>query len=518
MEKRLSELTAVIPHIKRVNGLQAQKDPLVSSLVYDSRKVTRNSLFFALDGLHVDGKRFIPQAIEKGASVIIHQGELSEYDERAVYVQVTDSRFVMSPVADAFFDHPSKKLTVIGVTGTEGKSTTVFLIYQLLRLAGKKTGFISTVQYSLGDEEVNNPEHQTTPEAPIVHEKLYQMLQNGAEYAVVESSSHGLSKKTNRLGDVRFSCGAMMNVTHEHLEFHGTHEQYKSDKANLFRAVEDFAVVNMEDPSWSYFASVTEKPIYGFATRGTYSELYGASQDAQNSRIPCLIAADIASDSDGVSFSIDGIPVRINLPGAFNVYNVLAALLIVSHTLKQTVNDLYRLLPLLRPVRGRMTGIKKGQPFEVIVDYAHTPSSFETIFPPLRKRLDADSGGKGRIISLFGSGGERDTAKRAQQGKIASHYCDIVVLADEDPRGEDPCELLEMIACGCSGLERNKTLFIIPDRPSAIRKAFTLARNTDIVLLLGKAHENSIIYKDHVMAYDEITEAESALAEMGYKE
>lgn len=202
--------------------------------------------------------------------------------------------------------------------------------------------------------------------------------------------------------------------------------------------------------------------------------------------------------------------VRINLPGAFNVYNTLATVITVSRLLGKPVAELVPLLARLIPVKGRMTVINEGQPFEVIVDYAHTPSSFQAIFPSLRKRVT------GKIITVFGSGGERDTMKRPEQGRIAADYSDIIILADEDPRGEDPTELLEMIASGCPEKKRGDELLIIPDRPTAIRKAFSLAGKGDLVLLLGKGHENSIIYKDRTIPYDEILEARKALGEAGW--
>jgi UDP-N-acetylmuramoyl-L-alanyl-D-glutamate--2,6-diaminopimelate ligase len=208
-----------------------------------------------------------------------------------------------------------------------------------------------------------------------------------------------------------------------------------------------------------------------------------------------------------------------NLSGAFNAGNVLASLLVVSNLLSMNIEALIPLVPILKPVRGRMTAVNLGQPFEVLVDYAHTPSSFETIFPPLRERIKRSGGA---LISLFGSAGERDTKKRRTQGEIAARYSDIVFLADEDPRGEVPIDILEEIAQGCetaSGCEnmiRGETLFLIPDRPAAIRKAFSMAKPGDLVLLLGKGHENSIIYASGTMSYDEITEAENALKEMGY--
>jgi UDP-N-acetylmuramoyl-L-alanyl-D-glutamate--2,6-diaminopimelate ligase len=348
------------------------------------------------------------------------------------------------------------------------------------------------------------------------------MVQNGAEFAVVESSSHGLSPRTNRLGDVRFDCAVMTNVTHEHLEFHGTHEQYKEDKANLFRALDKwahtvpaFGIVNMCDPAAAYFAAATDKSVFGF------TDIPLSQENIPQGFAGYVIAEEISGDSEGVTFTLteyEGeqssgapMPVRLNLPGTFNVKNAMAALIAVSRILEVPAASLVPLLSALKPVRGRMTTINKGQPFEVIVDYAHTPSSFETVFPPLRERA------QGRIISLFGSGGERDTQKRPEQGRIAAEYSDIVILADEDPRGEDPMELLEMIAEGCVDKKRDETLFLIPDRPQAIRKAFALAKEGDIVLLLGKGHENSIIYQDVTISYDEITEAETALAEMGYQ-
>jgi UDP-N-acetylmuramoyl-L-alanyl-D-glutamate--2,6-diaminopimelate ligase len=208
------------------------------------------------------------------------------------------------------------------------------------------------------------------------------------------------------------------------------------------------------------------------------------------------------------------------LPGAFNAGNVLAALLVVSNLLSKEIEELAPLVPSLKPVRGRMTAINRGQPFETLVDYAHTPSSFEAILPPLRKRLDSSGG---RLICLFGSPGERDTQKRPLQGEVAARYADIVILADEDPRGEEPMSILEEIAGdadrGClsqPGMTCGENLFLIPDRPRAIRKAFALAGKGDIVLLLGKGHENSIIYAEKTIAYDEIAEAEKALNEAGF--
>jgi len=532
----IKKLSQILPDTVPFDG---KNDFTISSLSFDSRSVQTQSIFFALPGIHVHGNTFVARAIEAGAVAIVYEGELpNEAIDAAVKADVTlihveDARFAMSPIAAKFYDNPGTQIGIFGVTGTEGKSTTVFLIWQFLRLLGKKSGFISTVQYSLGGDAIDNSEHQTTPEAPIIQEKLYQMLHNGCEYAVIEASSHGLSPKTNRLGDVTFDGVAMMNVTHEHLEFHGTHEQYKSDKANLFRNLAThnhvkviggkerhipcFGAVNLADPAAQYFAKAALLcSIAGF-TSSTILSATETLDDADNSPFAGGIyrIENLVGDEGGANFTLcsdsDTIPVRINLPGTFNADNTVAAMLLVAAITETDIKTLVPLAAKLLPVRGRMTAVNKAQPFEVLVDYAHTPSSFTTIFPPLRQRV-----GSARIITVFGSGGERDTKKRPVQGKIAAKYSDIVILADEDPRGEDPLQLLEDIAVGCTNLVRNKNLFLIPDRPQAIRKAFSLAQKGDLVLLLGKAHENSIIYKDYAMDYDEITEAEKALMEMGF--
>ena len=529
--------------------------PGITGLEYDSRNIKQGNLYFALQGVHTDGHDYVQDAISRGALAVLHEKELGEYRNGIIYIRVKDSRFAMSPIAAAFYNFPSSCMGIIGVTGTEGKSTTVYLIYQLLELSGKKVGFISTVQHGDGLTVNWTSEHQTTPEAVTIHRLLAEMYQNGVETAVIESSSHGLSKKTNRLGDVDFDVGVITSLTHDHLEFHGTWEQYRSDKAELFRSLDvpdvkhktkgnfsvpAFGVVNADDPNSEYFAAATKQKIYSFSTKGAKADL--SIKKIQSTATGNSYEVFVASSGKTISF-------EDKLPGAFNAGNVLAALLVVSNMLFKDIEDLIPLVPFLKPVRGRMTAVNRGQPFEVVVDFAHTPSSFQAVLPPLREQLNSRGG---RLICLFGSAVERDIQKRKSQGEIAARYSDIVILADEDPRSEDPMTILEDIAKGCeadqgfetaSGCEANQgfetasgceadqgcknisealhmireeTLFLIPDRPTAIRKACSLARPGDLVLLLGKGHENSIIYAHEVKPYDEITEAETALEEAGY--
>jgi len=546
MEKRLSDFfTAEIASAAGFIERQEQHnvaDPLISGIEYDSRRIQPGNIYCALRGLHTDGHLYIDAALAAGARVIVLEDEIPRTPNDAVFLRVTDSRRALSPLAAAFYGFPSRRMTVIGVTGTEGKSTTVYLIWQLLRLMGQRAGFFSTVQYSSGTQAQWNPEHQTTPEANAVQRMLCEMAENGASYAVLEASSHGLSPRTNRLGDVDFDVAVFTNVTHEHLEFHGTWEQYRHDKANLFRALDRvhttetarnsahapdlekrlrrFGVINADDPSAAYFAEATRQATVTFSARGAPANLSLRS---------------IESDSHGNRYEVhdaaakETLRIRDRLPGAFNAGNVLAALLTVSGVLDLPVSALVPRVTELRPVRGRMTRIERGQPFEVLVDYAHTPSSFMAVFPPLRERIDKNGQAnkkKGKIIAVFGSAGERDTQKRGEQGKIAAAYSDIIILTDEDPRGENPMDILEEIAAGClaerpsagkkPAFARNETLFLIPERPAAIRKALSLAHANDLVLLLGKGHENSIIYAQGPIPFDEIGEAEKALNEIGY--
>ncbi len=582
MTKTLSQLLPSIKNtVTSADGVQIldlqeiNKIP-ISNLVFDSRDVSENSLFFALPGTHTDGNNFIAKAIENGANAVVYQGEFSSKQQQDIaqaiikrtidnavsqertkfapaLIKVEDSRVAMAPLSACFYDNPSERLIVIGVTGTEGKSSTVSFIWQLLRACDEKAGFISTVEYSFGDDAMPNPQHQTTPEAPIIQHHLNQMLENGCKYAVIETSSHGLSAKLNRCGNILFDCGVFMNVTLEHLEFHKNFETYRSDKANLFRALDkhnhikkiagtetsinSIGIVNLEDESAKYFIDSTKHKVYGFTTEGKAGK---AAAEVGANAVPLpeipknlrfMTAKNIASATYGLTFDVDAdgenslypqnfdpvlprtnshFSVKASLPGAFNAYNLMASIIAVSSVTGFSFEEIAQKIPQLSPIKGRMTVIDEGQDFEVIVDYAHTPSSFETIFPPLKKRCS------GRIFALFGSGGERDLTKRPLQGQIAAKFCDIIILTDEDPRGEDSVELLKMIADGAitEGKIMDENLFITPDRPKAIRQAFSMAKKGDIVLLLGKSHENSIIYKDYVMPYDEISEAKKALQEL----
>jgi UDP-N-acetylmuramoyl-L-alanyl-D-glutamate--2,6-diaminopimelate ligase len=478
----------------------------VRSLSYDSRRVEAGDLFIALPGLHTDGHRFIGEAIHRGAVAVLHQDELASYREGITYLQVPDSRRGMSALAAAFYEYPSRQLSVVGVTGTDGKSTTVWLIHQLLEAAGKRSGFISTVQMRSERRVVDNPLRQSTPEAPEIQRLLRRMIDGGNNYAVIEATSHGLSAKTGRLADVEFAAGVCTNINHEHLEFHGSFERYRSDKANLFRALpqDGFGVVNLNDPSHQYLAGQALSPVFRYGLGNPRADLWAE-----------VGQADLSGSQVILHYAGQELSSQLCLPGGFNAENLLAAALTVLKLDSLGLDDLAEAIPKLRGVPGRMETIDRGQPFRVMVDYAHTPQSFAKLLPLVRQHTE------GRLIALFGSAGERDTAKRPLQGELATRFCDIVILADEDPRGEDPSAILEQIAAGCRRekprLRTGDQLLIIPDRREAIGRAFRLARKGDTVLLLGKGHEASIIYADGPIPWQEAEAAREILEQMGWK-
>ncbi len=499
MRKRLSAFLGSINH----HRFRGTGDPVITGLHYDSRKVSPGSIFFALPGIHTDGHDFIGTAAAAGAAAVVHEKELPHYDPKIAYIRVVSSRTAMSEAAAAFYGRPSAKLHLIGVTGTDGKSSTVYFIHQLLRFAGERAGFLSTVQFDTGDGALDNFLRQSTPEAPEIHALLHEMAEKGCRYAVVEATSHGLSPATGRLRDVVFRTGVFTNISHEHLEFHGTFERYRGDKAELFRKLAGgHAVINLDDPEAAFFIE---------AARGAGAEISTYGMD--RSGADCSVLS-FTEDADGIDFTLglhgESYPARLSMNGRFNLENFMAAFLAVRRLGILPPEKLAGAARELKPVAGRMNRIGKGQPFGLIVDYAHTPNSFSRLMPLLREQT------KGRLIAVFGSAGERDTEKRPLQGEIASRYCDLLFLADEDPRGEEPTAILGQIAAGCRGRTEGKDLFLIPDRRKAILSALKSARPGDTVVLLGKGHEKSIIYRDGPIEWDESIVAEECLGELGY--
>ena len=497
IHRQLSELLPVC----QPQSITGNPDKLITGICYNSNNIKPGQIFTALRGIHTDGHKYIVQATAAGAAAIVCESPVHSQDKNITYIQVANTRRALSALAAAFYGYPAQKMKTIGVTGTDGKSTTVWFIQQLLEGCGKTSGFLSTTGYQTGDTVQKNPFRQSTPEAPEINTILAGMAAKGKTYAVLEATSHGLSLLNCRLADIQFNAAVFTNISHEHLEFHGTLEQYRFDKANLFRQLYPgnqvaYGVVNLDDTHYDYFRQATTRPIYTYSLHQQAADMYAIIQSGNLTGTDCLI-----------QYQNQQFPVRLNIPGTFNIANLLAALLTVHKLTNIEWEELLSVIPRLRPPTGRMHSINQGQPFHVIVDYAHSPGSFEKIFNLIRPLAP------GRIISVFGSAGERDKLKRPMQGKIAADFSELVILTDEDPRLEDPMQILEEIAAGCQGLERDQSLYLIPDRTQAIRHAFSLANPGDTVLILGKGHESSIIYADGPQPWDEIAVCEQLLQE-----
>lgn len=373
---------------------------------------------------------------------------------------------------------PGRGLKVIGVTGTNGKTSTAFMVHKMLQESGYKAGLMTTVAWGAGDEIQPQVQHYTNVPVPELMKRLKHMRAARVDYLVMEITSQALAQ--NRAWGIPFSVAVMTNLTHEHLDYHKTFERYRDAKRKLFKRADKnrrglrVGVVNAEDPSAEFFAGDVKNPV-----------LYGVKQGD-------VRATDVKLSPAGVSYSVDyeGETYKINcrIPGSFNVYNSLAAVC-VGIRLGLSVEQIEKGIAALEGVKGRMTRIDEGQDFDVIVDYAHTPDSFEKLFKDLKPVV------KGKLIVMFGSAGRRDEAKRAVQGEIAGRYSDEVVLTEEDDRDMDGMAILEDIAAGAekAGKARDKDLFLMHDRTEAIRFALKRAVKGDTVMLLGKGHEKGIL-------------------------
>jgi UDP-N-acetylmuramoyl-L-alanyl-D-glutamate--2,6-diaminopimelate ligase len=373
---------------------------------------------------------------------------------------------------------PSRGLKVIGVTGTNGKTSTSFLIHRMLHEAGYKVGLMTTVAYGVGDDIKPQVAHMTTVSVPTLLQRIKELKAQGVDWLVLETTSHALAQ--HRVWGVPYSIAVMTNITHEHLDYHGTFERYVDAKRQLFVQTNknhkglQVGIINADDPSAALFAKSVTHPV-----------LYGTNKAD-------LRASNVKLTSDGVSYTATHgdrkYHINCNLPGSFNVYNSLAAIG-VGEAVGLTVEQIERGIAALEGVEGRMTRIDEGQDFSVIVDYAHTPDSFEKLFKDLKPVV------KGKLIVLFGSAGRRDEAKRAVQGSLAGKYADEVIVTEEDDRDMDGQAIMDQIAAGAeeAGKKRDKDLFLVHDRTKAIQFTIDRAKKGDTVLLLGKGHEKDIL-------------------------
>lgn len=486
----LGQLTDVIGP-EQVRGLPVGE---VRGLAYDSRGVAPGTLFFAVPGVHVDGHDFAPQAVERGAIGLVVERELGAVPIPQLVVDRT--RRALADAADAWFGRPSERMAVIGITGTDGKSTTAALVADALRATGRRPGELGTVFVTVGDERRPNLDRTTTPEALELQELLAAMVSAGNDSVVMEATSHGLALERTR--NCRFDIGVVTTVTSEHLEFHGTLEAYRAAKAKLVQEA-PIAVLNADDASFGYFRERARDRVL----------TYGIETDAD------LRASALVADAAGTRFELAAPTwrgsVRIPLPGRFNVSNTLAALGVIE-ALGLDLATGAAALEATAGVPGRMEPVAAGQPFGVVVDYAHTADSLRKVLEILRPLA------RGRLIVVFGSAGERDRAKRPAMGRVAAERADLVIVTDEDPRLEDPRAINEEIAEGARavGARDGETLWVVDERDEAIATAMRMARPDDIVLLAGKGHEASMIYGTTKRPWDDRTAARRALRAAGY--
>jgi len=409
---------------------------------------------------------------------------------------------IEAAVMNIRYGFPARKMRIIGVTGTNGKTTTTFFIHRMLHEAGVKVALTSTVAYGVGDDITQQVEHSTTAKASVLQKRLRDFAKQGAEWVVIETSSHGLAQ--HRTWGVPFEVAVLTNITHDHLEYHGTFDNYREAKRRLFKIANKhglrFGVVNAEDPSAEVFVGTVDN-----------STTYGLSEGQ-------LRASDVELTSTGSQYTAkiegDSYNITTHIAGEFNVSNSLAAVA-VGRKLGLTPKQIEKGIAALKSVEGRMNAIDEGQPFKVLVDFASTPDGFEKFFSSVRPLV------KGKIIAVFGSAGRRDEAKRAEQGRIAGKYADIVIATEEDDRDEDGAHILEQIASGAreSGKKDDSTLFCIEDREEAIGFALTKAGGADdMVVLLGKGHEKTIERADGEHPWNESEVVRTALQELLKKE
>jgi len=393
------------------------------------------------------------------------------------------------------YGFPGRKLKVIGVTGTNGKTTTSFMIHTMLHNAGIKSALITTVGYGIGDDIIHQKQHITSPKAGVLQQRLKSFAEAGVEWVVLETSSHGLAQ--NRVWGVPYQIAVMTNITHDHLEYHGTFERYLEAKTKLFKIANKhglkFGIANAEDPNSDAFLKyVDNKTTYGIRK----GELQAQNVDLKaNGTTYTAVTGD------------DHYEITVNIPGEFNVSNSLAAIA-VGRKLGLTKQQVERGIAALKTVEGRMNLIDVGQNFNVIVDFASTPDGFQKFFESMRPLV------KGKLIAVFGSAGRRDESKRAEQGSIAGKYADIVVLTEEDDRDDDGVAILNQIAGGATkqGKKENTDMFIVHNREEAIGFALTLAKDdNDTVVLLGKGHEKTIERADGEYPWDETGAVKAAL-------
>lgn len=487
MTRNLIQLTdAIAPLVIGKSG--ADDDVEISGLTADSRKVTEGGMFVAVRGYNVDGHGFIPGAIEAGARAIVCEELPSGADPRVTWIQVSDSAVALGYLASRWFGDPSQSLTLVGVTGTNGKTTIATLLYNLYRLAGHKAGLLSTVVNKVDGEDV--PSTHTTPDPIELNGLLARMVESGCDFAAMEVSSHAAAQ--HRIAGLHFSGGIFTNLTRDHLDYHKTYAAYLAAKKSFFDTLpgEAFALTNADDRNGLVMLQNTQA-----RTRATYS----VRSDAD------FRLRVVESRLDGMTLSVGGSEFETPFTGRFNASNLAAVFGAASLLGFSDTRNLLRLMSMLVPVAGRFQPFRSANGVTAIVDYAHTPDALVNVLDTIREVAPAPA----RIITVCGCGGNRDHGKRPIMAAEASRRSDILVLTSDNPRDEDPEAIIGDMLAGLDDKARAATLTNV-DRRQAIRMAVALARPGDVILIAGKGHENYQIIGGKTLHFDdreEITEA-----------
>jgi len=463
-----------------------QRAPVeISDLAYDTRAVGPGALFFCVPGERHDGHAFARDAVERGAVALVVERVL-ELDVSQLVVP--DARRAMAQAAVVFFDDPTRTLEVAGVTGTNGKTTTTFLLHSILGAAGRRPGLLGTIESLIGGER--RPAIRTTPEAIDLQRAFREMLEAGDRSCALEATSHG--SELGRLDGVSFSALAFTNLSQDHLDFHGTFERYFDAKRRLFVEGErPPAAVNVDDDYGRRLAeelrALGHEPLLTFGTAG----------DAD------IRPEQLELDGNGARLRAGGIELRTKLRGRFNVENVLAAVA-VSRLLRVENDAIAAGVEALEGVPGRFEAVEAGQPFAVVVDYSHKPDALENVLRTARELA------RSRVICVFGCGGDRDRGKRPLMGRIASELADVAIVTSDNPRSEDPDAIIAEVVAGAGA-----SLEVEPDRAAAIGRALTLAQEGDVVVIAGKGHEQGQEFAGRVVPFDDREVAREALRRLG---
>ena len=479
--------------LRETPGALLERDAEITGITYDSRAVRPGYLFVAVVGTELDGRRFIPDAVARGAAAVVTEpgdGATAGVVQDVGFALVPDARRALSQASNLFYQEPSKSLAVVGVTGTKGKTTTCHLVKAALDACGEKTGLVGTLHNIVGKEE--RPVLRTTPESAEIHSLMREMVDVGSTAVTMEVSSHALVLQ--RVEDIRFAAAVLTNIGHDHLDFHKTLDSYAGAKRHLFELLQEgsVAVLNSDEPFFPFFASAASVPVI----------TYGLGEKSN------VRAEGLDMDGNGTSFSADfegkREKVRLSLPGRFNVYNALAAAAAAYGLGKDTAAIAAGLSSAAR-VRGRVEVVSGPGDFTVWVDYAHTPESLRDVLALAREVS------KGKVIAVFGCGGDRDNEKRPVMGKVAGDIADFVVLTDDNPRTEDEDRILDQIEVGVKESRSACAFSRVRDRREAIHLAVNLAGDGDVVVLAGKGHETYQRFKDATVDLDDTQVAADAM-------